>query len=62
MAADRIPRASTAKRGGYPAGTKPVSQMKRPPASISRPKDREPQDDQLQHGQLRHGTPQHEAC
>lgn len=32
------PAARIEKKGGYPAGSKPISQIKPPPASISKPK------------------------
>jgi hypothetical protein len=34
----RHPAAQIEKKGGYPAGSKPVSQIKPPPQSISKPK------------------------
>lgn len=38
-AADRTRRPEKIeKRGGYPSGTKPVSEIKPPPASITKPK------------------------
>jgi len=40
MSDNRSTRPKIEKKGGYPAGTKPVSQIKPPPPSISKPKSR----------------------
>jgi hypothetical protein len=38
MSDDRNQPQKIEKRGGYPAGSKPVSQIKPPPASVTKPK------------------------
>ena len=41
MADDRVTRHPQQEtKGGYPAGSKPVSEMKPPPASVTKPKQK----------------------
>jgi len=40
MADDRVTRPKEETKGGYPAGSKPISEMKRPPASVTKPKQK----------------------
>jgi hypothetical protein len=41
MAEDRVTRRPTLQtKGGYPAGSKPVSEMKPPPASVTKPQQK----------------------